>query len=298
MRGSTHQQRRTLADHGGSPAHAGIDLPLALRRSSSARLPRACGDRPASDRSFRKVSMAPPRMRGSTLPHSKQKKAGEGSPAHAGIDRCRARWRSRCGRLPRACGDRPHAQLACAPARTAPPRMRGSTPGLDGIRFDGLGSPAHAGIDPHHASAASLESRLPRACGDRPPKGRRLRAQLKAPPRMRGSTRDRVPRQWWPAGSPAHAGIDPATRPPIWRWTWLPRACGDRPDQWRICFVWDGAPPRMRGSTVRAQVLYPQPRGSPAHAGIDHRFFSPGDHVSRLPRACGDRPTPGSSGDS
>ncbi len=178
--------------------------------------------------------------------------------------------------------------MRCRPS--APPRTRGSTRNVQIVRPDGVGSPAHAGIDPIGAPAADWLFWLPRARGDRPKIYRLEAYQFVAPPRTRGSTLRRPGRRGRRPGSPAHAGIDPACAMANRSSSRLPRARGDRPFLHRPDSLTRRAPPRTRGSTPlrsRRGVVKP---GSPAHAGIDPGYRAGADSVFRLPRARGDRP--------
>ena len=131
---------------------------------------------------------------------------------------------------------------------------------------------------------------LPRARGDRPPGGPTFLARVLAPPRPRGSTLGKTMAGAAEDGSPAPAGIDPASDYILALRPRLPRARGDRPKK-RIPPPPDvTAPPRPRGSTgVRRQAVR-LGRGSPAPAGIDPPPALIPDWRSRLPRARGDRP--------
>ena len=290
MRGSTPVRGGRCRGHAGSPAHAGIDPKRGASRSGGSGLPRACGDRPPRAAACFIRQRAPPRMRGSTHAEQRAERNAVGSPAHAGIDPMRASGSSQGIGLPRACGDRPATGLVSYILYGAPPRMRGSTRPARRLPPAVAGSPAHAGIDLARWRCAPCPRGLPRACGDRPPSDYVVGVGVWAPPRMRGSTlfhRDLVDDA---RGSPAHAGIDPATASRSRRGTGLPRACGDRPGVWLTVDVDTGAPPRMRGSTPGGRPTRHARRGSPAHAGIDPRAGAGAVVSVRLPRACGDRP--------
>ena len=172
----------------------------------------------------------------------------------------------------------------------SPPRMRGSTPGSPHGLADKAVSPAHAGIDPRARVMRERIEGLPRACGDRPLRGRFQAIQRMSPPRMRGSTCEFA---WTTAPvnvSPAHAGIDPGldTAPAPARS--LPRACGDRPVQRWALHGTAPSPPRMRGSTWNNHIVSATDPVSPAHAGIDRWRRTSASIAASLPRACGDRP--------
>ena len=236
------------------------------------------------------MASAPPRTRGSPPGDGSGFPTGRGSPAHAGIAprgwRCASRWRW----LPRARGDRPFAILPCSSSQMAPPRTRGSPPGLPDATDAPHGSPAHAGIAPTSSSTSTEARGLPRARGDRPALIFAGVVGLAAPPRTRGSPSLTLQRLAGGVGSPAHAGIAPSASCRRRRWCRLPRARGDRP-------VWPSgpganfaAPPRTRGSPRLGQPALHRPPGSPAHAGIAPSASTSAPATSGLPRARGDRP--------
>ena len=208
MRGSTCVRQLTRARRPGSPAHAGIDPHPSTAAGRPAGLPRACGDRPLQARPRRERGRAPPRMRGSTRGEVATPAVALGSPAHAGIDPARGGAATCWDRLPRACGDRPRARRRGGLRGEAPPRMRGSTRTSAVCRSSAAGSPAHAGIDPIVRPPVTIDSGLPRACGDRPAKDALADFFDLAPPRMRGSTLYGSAGRQASRGSPAHAGID------------------------------------------------------------------------------------------
>ena len=183
-----------------------------------------------SDRNPRTSFWAPPLTRGSTRFGAWRTWRPFGSPAHAGIDPPSGEPRVLGYGLPRSRGDRPVFRAAHAHLAAAPPLTRGSTPQGCGGWGAGLGSPAHAGIDPARSARAATVRRLPRSRGDRPsPSGASGYSPL-APPLTRGSTRAGLADLRRPQGSPAHAGIDPQAGPSSFAGRWLPRSRGDRPD--------------------------------------------------------------------
>ncbi len=131
---------------------------------------------------------------------------------------------------------------------------------------------------------------LPRVGGDRPCAARATTSPPKAPPRGRGSTRAQRGRAGGAAGSPAWAGIDPATGSSSGSRCWLPRVGGDRPVDLFDSFKLKLAPPRGRGSTQHRDQRRRPRGGSPAWAGIDPRTSAPPTSTRRLPRVGGDRP--------
>ena len=231
-----------------------------------------------------------PRMRGSTLARLNRRRRRYAFPAHAGIDRRRPSATCRTGCLPRACGDRPRESGSALIMRRPSPRMRGSTENAERRCGYAGAFPAHAGIDPKRRTKWIRLSRLPRACGDRPPLDMPLGNTRRPSPRMRGSTLPVHQFNSLALAFPAHAGIDLAMGLLPASDQRLPRACGDRPSTSRSRSVAIQPSPRMRGST-RGHVFDGEPRDAfPAHAGIDpsHRVRSPAPTC--LPRACGDRP--------
>ena len=148
--------------------------------------------------------------------------------------------------------------------------------------------------DFYRACARQLEklalAGLPRARGDRPDLWPARWVIAPSPPRTRGSTsRCRAgQRPGWV--SPAHAGIDPISRPHCKSPGRLPRARGDRPAGWDNEMLSLESPPRTRGSTWYTACDAGNERVSPAHAGIDP--VPQGLHPASLglPRARGDRP--------
>ena len=192
--------------------------------------------------------------------------------------------------LPRACGDGPHVDSMVTTTERAPPRLRGWTRARPIPGGQAEGSPALAGMDRSRASGRSFPLRLPRACGDGPQAGGRTRRMMRAPPRLRGWTprRDREERQ--SRGSPALAGMDPASRSSAWTRSGLPRACGDGPQLGRDPRASPVAPPRLRGWTRVGVARAGGGGGSPALAGMDPSGRSGKATNTWLPRACGDGP--------
>jgi len=127
-------------------------------------------------------------------------------------------------------------------------------------------------MDPtKHALRTSMDW-LPRTRGDGPASG--LFAKLKnwAPPHTRG---------WTPcdrrlgdvlAGSPAHAGMDPQHRCDRGLVLGLPRTRGDGPQANLVSALTRLAPPHTRGWTLVMPWMRDKSGGSPAHAGMDHRY--------------------------
>ena len=275
----------------GSPAHAGIDPGRASLRTACWRLPRTRGDRPQVDLTPKSTSEAPPHTRGSTRGRSTGWRHPLGSPAHAGIDPDPRASPCRRSGLPRTRGDRPRSAITHLPSLRAPPHTRGSTHHADVPGRVEPGSPAHAGIDPCCSAATAGSRRLPRTRGDRPQSVVLEDALAVAPPHTRGSTPHPRRAEEGPAGSPAHAGIDPRQGARSLRCRGLPRTRGDRPEIRSAIASTASAPPHTRGSTHRAEHRRQHEDGSPAHAGIDPRRRARPCDGTRLPRTRGDRPS-------
>ncbi len=228
-RGSTPVSCSLMFTETASPAYAGIDPTVHPHRHSTARLPRVRGDRPTAADSDPRLSVPPPRTRGSTRCRSCGLLIGTASPAYAGIDppfvpahRCRHS-------LPRVRGDRPVSQIVINDLRMPPPRTRGSTRPMSRKRRRQEASPAYAGIDPLQPIACQVVQRLPRVRGDRPLRPRLPPMLKKPPPRTRGSTPKNSRSHLQAHASPAYAGIDPHPGRRLPGSACLPRVRGDRP---------------------------------------------------------------------
>ncbi len=264
-------------------------------RPESVRLPRARGDGPQSRRASASGAQAPPRTRGWTAGRGWTGRPLDGSPAHAGMDRsdC-ASAVSRRG-LPRARGDGPHVRQGRHQRDGAPPRTRGWTPPAAGVLAGRVGSPAHAGMDRPARRRRRTRGRLPRARGDGPAQVFGNVQVFEAPPRTRGWTDQPHDDQQHDDGSPAHAGMDQKFGVPAHIRTGLPRARGDGPRSGFQAARSAGAPPRTRGWTERMRRRGAPGRGSPAHAGMDRRWWRSGARPGGLPRARGDGPRGGAA---
>ncbi len=289
-RGWTASPVRLIEAHTGSPAFAGMDPTPASTASGRSRLPRVRGDGPRDRTAKLFGPLAPPRSRGWTRCAHRDVRHADGSPAFAGMDPLRPLAGQRRRWLPRVRGDGPYRRSHATCPSWAPPRSRGWTRGRrDGLRR-GPGSPAFAGMDPPLARGRRSTGGLPRVRGDGPhpqPLAVRLR---RAPPRSRGWTALDSPATLADAGSPAFAGMDPATRSRSRGIRRLPRVRGDGP--WREVSREDAdtAPPRSRGWTRGDLRPAPLARGSPAFAGMDPTRRSTARSCRGLPRVRGDGP--------
>ena len=211
------------------------------------------------------------------------------------------------GAPPRRRGSTPRLEGAAA-LLMAPPRRRGST--LGGAQGDlgGAGSPAQAGVHPggmgrRWATGAPPRRRgstraparrprpwLPRAGGGPPRSWTALRPGVGAPPRRRGSTPLAATRAH-KGGSPAQAGVHPATRRERRPRRGLPRAGGGPPRLVPRRAEKPWAPPRRRGSTrLGCAASQCTASGSPAQAGVHPDRRTRPNGAKRLPRAGGGPP--------
>ena len=289
-RGWTLNPSRQASRGPGSPAHAGMDPGLRMHEGRQGRLPRTRGDGPRWTRSNPRRSAAPPHTRGWTRLEHQGTSLAHGSPAHAGMDpRPAGRprfWR----RLPRTRGDGPGLDTGSDALNAAPPHTRGWTPAVGRRRRGSAGSPAHAGMDPPLVLAPPRMRWLPRTRGDGPMPAWAKAKSPQAPPHTRGWTPSRPPSPAPSGGSPAHAGMDPASRsgqPAPHR---LPRTRGDGPMCPNSTNGPASAPPHTRGWTGDRGLHARRGDGSPAHAGMDPDQGTGCHRSARLPRTRGDGP--------
>ncbi len=289
-RGSTRRFERRPCRGFGCPAHAGIDPRRAPSVEAGRRLPRTRGDRPVATGQARRLELAAPHTRGSTLVCARPVLRHAGCPAHAGIDPPRISGFQLVRRLPRTRGDRPKPNATRCCVGSAAPHTRGSTLVPVEPRDVGLGCPAHAGIDPCPLARLDWFCRLPRTRGDRPMLVAYQYARGLAAPHTRGSTPHPADESAWIGGCPAHAGIDPKLRPSKRPPSGLPRTRGDRPTSRAVQSPRGLAAPHTRGSTLIGAFWRKTQRGCPAHAGIDPPRGPRHARARGLPRTRGDRP--------
>ena len=242
-------------------------LPLKIR--GPYRLPRTRGDGPYADLFAFDTDRAPPHTRGWTRGDHLRGDDRFGSPAHAGMDptsRTAQGWR---WWLPRTRGDGPPGLDVARILREAPPHTRGWTFWSWAIPVAGMGSPAHAGMDPAARRVTGDHHGLPRTRGDGPVADDVQIDTVGAPPHTRGWTPLAKAAEVDLPGSPAHAGMDPTLRAAKDLGRRLPRTRGDGPDDGPIPPEEVLAPPHTRGWTSSGVRKSPRPYGSPAHAGMD-----------------------------
>ena len=131
---------------------------------------------------------------------------------------------------------------------------------------------------------------LPRARGDGPDPSDCRHRRTSASPRTRGWTPAVPDARPTEGGFPAHAGMDPIRTGMSTSPTRLPRARGDGPLCFKLCYVHAQASPRTRGWTPLRKRRARSARGFPAHAGMDPTLPGKRRPLPWLPRARGDGP--------
>ena len=126
-RGWTGGREGLYGQPSGSPAHAGMDPFNFSPRKPGNWLPRTRGDGPWFDPKAQADYQAPPHTRGWTAVGIIPAARYEGSPAHAGMDRCGMTCESARCWLPRTRGDGPAKAKRPPSNAEAPPHTRGWT---------------------------------------------------------------------------------------------------------------------------------------------------------------------------
>ena len=108
-RGWTRRRRSARRPPPGFPAHAGMDPDSSDTPRHRTRLPRTRGDGPYAAALCARIYLASPHTRGWTSWRRRSNRCRPGFPAHAGMDRRRARQAPPPSRLPRTRGDGPAA---------------------------------------------------------------------------------------------------------------------------------------------------------------------------------------------
>ena len=152
------------------------------------------------------------------------------------------------------------------------------------------GSPAHAGMAPRSFRARRSRGRFPRPRGDGPRASLKFPWRSGVPPPTRGWPAGDGSRDRGAAGSPAHAGMAPASVVLPTAVRGFPRPRGDGPAQrvarrqrWRV-------PPPTRGWPGVQGRQAAQAWGSPAHAGMAPTASPSPPMPCGFPRPRGDGP--------
>ena len=193
-------------------------------------------------------------------------------------------------RLPRTRGDGPPRSQAGSQGTRASPHTRGWTLRPVQEAEDRPGFPAHAGMDRTPSTTRPTRSRLPRTRGDGPSLSSIGASLRTASPHTRGWTPGTSLPWERGTGFPAHAGMDPSTRWCRSLTPWLPRTRGDGPGKAQIAVEQNAASPHTRGWTLAGPPAEREPRGFPAHAGMDPASKAAIACCARLPRTRGDGP--------
>ena len=131
----------------GFPAHAGMDLSVAVDLYQRAGFPRPRGDGPGANVSMLTRDRVSPPTRGWTPVPVRQRADRGGFPAHAGMDLKGGGLHTYCNRFPRPRGDGPpNTYLLDYLTKVSPP-TRGWTRRVGRQQRRGHGFPAHAGMD-------------------------------------------------------------------------------------------------------------------------------------------------------
>ena len=270
MRGWTADVVVLAAGHRVFPAHAGMDRNPRKPGYTPLRVPRACGDGPATQDIYSLPSTCSPRMRGWT------------------------EFQARGGRIeirvPRACGDGPMVWEGRVTASACSPRMRGWTVDVVRCLRGRRVFPAHAGMDRDFSWEPASWPGVPRACGDGPSSMPPGLAAMPCSPRMRGWTANPPHHAGVAEVFPAHAGMDRTEPPARLCKPSVPRACGDGPLANHLRVELDMCSPRMRGWTVIRDHHQAVIEVFPAHAGMDRTRNTQQFEALSVPRACGDGP--------
>ena len=289
-RGWTCCAQASRTDGHGFPAHAGMDPACARPASRRCRFPRTRGDGPCRSCARVRPLWVSPHTRGWTpvllTPHF----AVVGFPAHAGMDPACARPASRPCRFPRTRGDGPVGYASVGVLLAVSPHTRGWTQRSGVTQPQGIGFPAHAGMDPAPSCVPPHQGRFPRTRGDGPLEAVRPPPVLEVSPHTRGWTAALGDGGRLPAGFPAHAGMDlrESGRPDrAWR---FPRTRGDGPWSPGVTPAHTEVSPHTRGWTCTTLCILAPSGGFPAHAGMDPCRRSRTWIRAWFPRTRGDGP--------
>ncbi len=167
----THSAPRARGDgptHTVLPAHAGMVPSKAGGSSPPRSAPRARGDGPVVDRVARRRGRCSPRTRGWSQEERARRRGLAVLPAHAGmVPGARTPPTLLC-RAPRARGDGPQQSRWIITSTECSPRTRGWSQTLGGEAAVDPVLPAHAGMVPPRAPAATACTCAPRAHGGGP----------------------------------------------------------------------------------------------------------------------------------
>ena len=198
-------------------------------------------------------------------------------------------------RFPRPRGDGPVEEFATWGPLVVPPPTRGWPAAPERRGHRAAGSPAHAGMARLRSGVRGGEVRFPRPRGDGPYRFWPDTGDGRVPPPTRGWPQS--PDRWGGhlQGSPAHAGMAPASAPSCAGTSRFPRPRGDGPVTMGALSLQGQVPPPTRGWPCCGRCLRASGLGSPAHAGMARARASGTRPGARFPRPRGDGPDDGTA---
>ncbi len=253
--------------------------------------PRPRGDGPPAVTMIRvETPVSPPTRGWPGCGRSAHRRLG-GFPAHAGMAPPPTPAARYCPRFPRPRGDGPLSAEDFQGLALVSPPTRGWPGTAAGMRVDGLGFPAHAGMAPSPMPAAPRCLRFPRPRGDGPVmlRGESRRARVSPPTRGWPRIAFRTVAPF--AGFPAHAGMARSRRRPPGPLQRFPRPRGDGPAMRLSGPTSVRVSPPTRGWPAPLRFAARHPSGFPAHAGMARCPRLLRSNRFRFPRPRGDGPS-------
>ena len=252
-RGWSHDIADIERQQAGSPASAGMVPWCGVCFCPPFRFPRQRGDGPGWVSSCEDHRTVPPPARGWSHCRGGPFVTVRGSPASAGMVPSMSASASPSSRFPRQRGDGPCRSPWPTRCRPVPPPARGWS--LQNDRPDHLarGSPASAGMVPPSRVTPDAGVRFPRQRGDGPETMEAVCEWTEVPPPARGWSHDLPHGHREPGGSPASAGMVPATAPGSARPARFPRQRGDGPMSFSFDPPASLVPPPARGWSPSAR---------------------------------------------
>ena len=279
-------------DHGGFPAHAGMDHVDQTSPVMRSRFPRTRGDGPRPCLFHQSIMAVSPHTRGWTLLRAARAREARGFPAHAGMDPRRATRRRTARWFPRTRGDGPAQVDVRADRILVSPHTRGWTPLPPSVVRELHGFPAHAGMDRGCSPSRRAPDGFPRTRGDGPARWLDFSHDGMVSPHTRGWTASTPLGADRRVGFPAHAGMDPSPLEMRPATPWFPRTRGDGPEGGRARSRPSPVSPHTRGWTRIEARVHADRGGFPAHAGMDPSSRRSPSFSRRFPRTRGDGPRP------
>ena len=154
----------------------------------------------------------------------------------------------------------------------------------------GQGFPAGAGMALAGSEPQPATRRIPRRCGDGPPRTVLRRGFQLDSPQVRGWPFDETLVFVWMHGFPAGAGMAPSASPRATSPARIPRRCGDGPAAVGILSAHKSDSPQVRGWPSSIPSRWARPGGFPAGAGMAPGLSADAASLDGIPRRCGDGP--------